>query len=233
MLARNGIHLLIEKPLSISLDGIDELHRIVDEKKLAAGVAYVFRAHPALTQMRKAITEGRFGKPVELRFDSGQNFPFFRPAYREIYYAKHASGSGAVQDALTHGLNASEWLIGPAERIVADLSHQVLADVDVEDTVHVLARHHEVLASYCLNQHQAANEWTITIACTGGIARFEYHACRWRSMRSPGDAWTDHELPILARDELFIAQANAFLDAVEGKRAQLCTIDEAAASGAA
>ena len=49
------------------------------------------------------------------------------------------------------------------ERVVADAAHQVLEGVTVEDTVHLLARHGSVMASYSLNQHQAPNEITITV----------------------------------------------------------------------
>ena len=45
--------------------------------------------------------------------------------------------------------------------------------MDVEDTVHVLARHGDVLASYSLNQHQAPNEVTLTVVCERGTVRWE------------------------------------------------------------
>ena len=111
---------------------------------------------------------------------------------------------------------------------MADVAHQVLAGTDVEDTAHVLARHGRVLASYSLNQHQAANETTITVICERGVARFEYHENRWRSMTTPGGEWSDHGGEPLERDTLFVRQANAFLDAIEGRAAVPCSPDEAA-----
>src|SRR5690606_32808909 len=131
-------------------------------RDVVAGVAYVYRAHPALEEMRQAIASGRFGRPVELVAVLGQHFPFYRPAYRTIYYRDRATGGGAIQDALTHVLNAGEWLVGPITRLACDAEHLVLDGVDVEDTVHLLARHGRVMASYSLNQHQAPNESTIT-----------------------------------------------------------------------
>jgi predicted dehydrogenase len=235
-LARLGVHLLIEKPLGVSFDGVEELRKVVRESRLTAAVAYVYRAHPVLAEMRQAIRSGRFGRPLELVFVAGQNFPFFRPAYRETYYVRRESGGGAVQDALTHGLDAGQWVVGSANRVVADMAHQVLAGVEVEDTVHVLARQRgqggqeEVLASYCLNQHQAANELTLTVVCDRGVTRFEHHQCRWQSMEMPGGQWTDHESRPLERDELFVRQANGFLDAVEGAGAPLCSLEEGIAA---
>lgn len=225
-LAEAGVHVLIEKPLSTSVEGIDRLRAVVKSQEVVAGVAYVHRAHPLLQAMRAAIAGGRFGRPVELVVVTGQNFPTYRPAYRSIYYNNHATGGGAIQDALTHMLNAGEWLVGPIDRLVADAAHQVLDGVDVEDTAHLLARQGGVLASYNLNQHQPPNELTITVLCEHGAARFEPHAHRWRWMEAKGDAWHDETIPPLERDTLFIAQASAFLDAVEGQRPPLCSLDE-------
>jgi predicted dehydrogenase len=226
-LAEAGVHLLIEKPLSIGLEGVEKFFSLVREKNLTAGVAYVSRLHPALAAMRDAIQCGRFGDPVQIIGVSGQHFPFYRPAYREIYYNNHETGGGAIQDALTHMMNSAQWLVGPMTELAADAAHQVLEGVDVEDTVHVIARHGSVMGAYSLNQHQAPNEGSLTVVCKNGTARCEFHNSRWLSATTPGDDWTvEQEFP-LERDDSFVAQANGFLDAVEGKAEPACSLDDA------
>jgi predicted dehydrogenase len=224
---RAGAHVLVEKPLSTTFDGVSELLDVVERRRVAAAVAYVYRAHPALAAMRDALRAGRFGEPVQVVAVSGQHFPLYRPAYRTIYYNDRATGGGAVQDALTHVLNAAEWLVGPVTRLTADVGHQVLEGVTVEDTAHVLTRHGTVMGSYSLNQHQAPNESTITVVCTRGAARFEFHNARWRWLTEPGGEWIDEPAGPLERDALFARQANAFLDAVEGTAAPLCPLADA------
>jgi predicted dehydrogenase len=49
-------------------------------------------------------------------------------------------------------------------------------------------------------------------------------------MEVAGGEWTDHVGRGLERDELFVRQANAFLDALEGTDAPLCTLDEGIAT---
>ncbi len=225
-LAKAGVHLLIEKPLATRTEGVAQLQGVVDDRGVVAGVAYVYRSHPSIRAVREAVASGRFGKPVELVAVAGQHFPTYRPAYRTIYYNNRAAGGGAIQDALTHIINAGEWIVGPVDRLVSDADHQVLEDVAVEDTVHVLARHGGVLASYSLNQHQAPNEMTLTVVCTRGTVRCEFHEHRWRWTATPGEPWHDEPMPPLERDTIFIAQANAFLDAVEGRRSFPCSIAE-------
>lgn len=225
-LAERGLHLLIEKPLSTSTAGIERLQQVVRDRGLTAGVAYVYRSHPLLTAMRVAIQDGRCGRPVELIAVSGQHFPTYRPAYRQIYYTNRATGGGAIQDALTHVINAGEWLLGPVERLVADAAHQVLEGVTVEDTVHLLARHGEVMASYSLNQHQAPNEFTLTIICERGTIRWESHENRLRTMLAPSGDWHDETITPLERDTLFVTQAHQFLSSIEAFSPPACSIDE-------
>jgi predicted dehydrogenase len=225
-LAEAGIHVLIEKPLSTTLDGIDRLRDVVRQQRVAAAIAYVYRVHPALVAVRKALSDGRFGKPVQLVSVGGQHFPTYRPAYRSIYYTDRAAGGGAIQDALTHVLNAGEWLVGPIDRILADAAHQVLEGVEVEDTVHVLTRQGPVLGCYSLNQHQAPNEFTLTVICERGTVRCEFHENRWRWMTEPGGTWHDEPTGALERDTLFVSQANRFLDAIEGKAEPPCSLED-------
>jgi predicted dehydrogenase len=225
-LAEAGLDLLVEKPLSIGLDGIETLQTTVKQRGRLAAVGYNYRAVASLAAMRDAVQSGRFGRPVEVVACSGQNFPTYRPAYREIYYRSRATGGGAVQDALTHIINATEWIVGPVERVVADAAHLVLEGVEVEDTVHVLARHNGILASYSLNQHQAPSEVMITVICDRGTARFEGHQNRWRWATQPGAPWQDEPSPAVERDEIYVRQAHRFLDAREGRAQVACTLEE-------
>lgn len=222
-----GCHVLIEKPLSTTIDGVEKFMSVVAGKKVVVSVAYVYRMHPALSQMREALRSGRFGKPLQVVAVSGQNFPFYRPAYRETYYTRHDSGGGAIQDALTHVVNAVEWIIGPVDRLVADASHMALTGVSVEDTVNVITRHGDILGSFTLNQHQAPNENTITVVCEKGTVRFEYHEHRWRWLIEPGNAWHDESAGPLERDTLFVRQADHFLDEIKGIKKQVSPLSDA------
>lgn len=217
---------LIEKPLSVSLDGTGDLIRLRDDRELTAGVAYVLRFSPVLQQARAFLHSGELGNPLHAIVVSGQPFQTLRPAYREIYYASHASGGGAIQDALTHSAHSIEWLLGPTRMLFCDASHQALEGVEVEDTVNILARNGDVLVSYATNQFQAPNETTVWIHCEHGSIKIESHRQRWGVFRHGETAWNWNAAPVESRDSLFIAQANAFLDSMQGKQTDLCSLEE-------
>ena len=225
--AEHGAALFIEKPLAVTFDEVGETRTAITRSGRFAAVAYVFHLMPWIRGAREFLQTSVLGEVKHVSVTAGQHFPTFRPAYREIYYARHEHGGGAIQDALTHVVNAMEWLIGPTTRVFCDASHQALDGVTVEDTVNVSARHSAVLVSYALNQFQAPNETRIHIHCERGSLAIEGHARRWGVLRHGEDDWTWHQTPPLERDDLFIAQANAFLDGIEGKSTPLCTFDEA------
>ncbi len=219
-----GLNFLLEKPVSISLDGVDALLEKVRAKKLVVSVGYTHRAHPALTAMRAAVRSGRFGRPLQLIGLCGQHFPTFRPAYRQTYFTRHASGGGAIQDMLTHVFNAGEWLVGPIEKVCADARHQFLDGVEVEDTAHVMTRQGGVLGCYTLNMYQAPNEVAISVVCERGTARYEVPQHRWRWMDQPNSDWHEEPFPLKERDDWFILQEQRYLDALEGKSEPLCSL---------
>src|SRR5690606_37252100 len=88
----HNVSVLIEKPLSVRFDGLDELLKSLKSSHAVSAVAYVYRANPVLAEMREAVISGRFGRPLQLIACCGQNFPTYRPGYAQTYYAQRESG---------------------------------------------------------------------------------------------------------------------------------------------
>lgn len=221
-------HVLVEKPLSQSLEGIDELFRARECSGRQVAVAYVLHSYAVLNEAKAFLKRGDFGPVRQASVVSGQSFHVFRPAYAQTYYRDRRMGGGAIQDALTHTVNWVESVIGPADSVLCDCAHLVLPGVEVEDTVHVSARHGSVLATYALNQFQAPNETTIQLNAAGGSVKIELQKQRWGTYRAGESDWTWHEVPSVERDTPFLNQANAFLDQIEGKPSGLCSLEAAA-----
>ena len=221
------LHVFIEKPLAIDTALVPQVREAIAQAQRFVAVAYVYHLMPWVANAREFLKQGELGKVLHVSSISGQHFPTFRPAYRDIYYTRHELGGGAIQDALTHLVNAVEWLIGPCTRVYCDAAHQALEGVTVEDTVKVTSRHGQVLVSFAMTQFQTPNENTLLIHCENGSVKIETNHQRWGVMRRGDTDWTWHQTPPQERDDMFIAQANAFLDGVEGRDTPLCTFEEA------
>jgi predicted dehydrogenase len=229
-LAALGTHLLVEKPLSLTTDGIEELVEIIREKSLTVAVGYVHRAHPAVAAMKEALDTGKFGRILQIRTASGQAFATLRPAYREVYFAKPELGGGAINDMITHFYNVGDWLAGPIRKVMTDADHQILEGVTVEDTVHTLVRQGpkgEVMGSYALNLYQHPNEVLITVVAENGTLQAEYAKKRWSWMMEPTGVWHHEPVDMPEVDVMYRRQNGAFLDAIEGSGEVLCTLEEA------
>ena len=107
--AVHGAAMLIEKPLSTSLDGVEETRCAIERSGKHVAVAYVYHAFPWIREAQEFVKSGVLGRVLHATMYAGQHFPTFRPAYRDIYYAKREAGGGCIQDAITHAMNARCW----------------------------------------------------------------------------------------------------------------------------
>ncbi|MSR71062.1 MAG: Gfo/Idh/MocA family oxidoreductase [Candidatus Taylorbacteria bacterium] len=85
--AEAGLHLFIEKPLSIKLDQIEQLKKIVEEKKLITMVGCNMRFHPCIDFIKKYLEEKKLGKIYSIKHEFGHYLPSWRPDvdYRLAY----------------------------------------------------------------------------------------------------------------------------------------------------
>lgn len=227
-LAGLGWHLLIEKPLSLSREGVDELERTVADRGVTVAVGYVHRAHPAVEALKGAIDSGRAGRILQVRLASGQAFATLRPAYRDVYFARPEMGGGAISDMMTHLYHVGDWLAGPIERLVTDAAHRHLEGVTVEDTVHSLTRQADgVMGSYALNLYQHPNEVEIVIVGEDGTLKAEYAKKRWSWVTEPNGDWNHEAVEMAEIDVIYRRQSAAFLDAVAGEGMVCCPLADA------
>ena len=92
--AKQGCHIFIEKPISNTLDGINELIDIVHKKNLDVLVGCNLRFYPCLQFIKTLLDEKRIGKVVSARVQIGQYLPDWHPweDYRNMYSAQKLLG---------------------------------------------------------------------------------------------------------------------------------------------
>ena len=131
-----GCHLFIEKPLSHTLDGIEELRGTVASRGLVALLGCQWRYHPTVRWLRRALDAGEFGRVHRARIEYAEYLPDWHPYedYRASYAARRALGGGVVLTQI-HDYDLAWWLFGAPRVVTASGGHLSDLEIDVEDTV--------------------------------------------------------------------------------------------------
>ena len=138
VLADSGVHLLIEKPLSVSTKGVEKLIETCNKQNSVLLIGYNLRYLPSLNHFRDLLEKRFIGKVLSVRCETGQYLPSWRPNsdYRNGVSARHELGGGALLE-LSHELDYLNWIFGEIDWVKATLSRQSSLEIDVEDTVHL------------------------------------------------------------------------------------------------
>ena len=229
--AEAGVPFLLEKPLAVTMEGVDKLIETVKRKGLVVRVAYVRRTSPEAIELHKQLGAGRIGEVKTCWINTSQEFPKYRPDYQKTYYAKKAMGGGAVLDAASHHIDLLMWTMGDVKEVAAMYDRLVLQGVEAEDTCVISLRFKSGgIAQININQFQKPNESVIEFAGTKGNLAIDFAKLKFANDDSGNWETVDHMAglkPMEAHEARFALQANLFLDAVEGKPCHLTTLDEA------
>ncbi|MBT3603203.1 MAG: Gfo/Idh/MocA family oxidoreductase [Candidatus Latescibacteria bacterium] len=137
-----GSHVLIEKPISHTLDGVDTLIAKAKEQKLSIKIACNLRFHPALLTIKETIAEGRIGSLLSIRAEVGTYLPDWHPSqdYRTEYSARSDLGGGALL-TLIHELDYIYWIAGEVDKVIGWRTHISQLEIDVDDITECICHH--------------------------------------------------------------------------------------------
>lgn len=230
---RAGAHVLVEKPLSHTTNGLDTLEREVEAKGRCVFVAYNLRFHPALQAIRSFIRSGELlGTPLLARAHFGAFLPDWHPweDYRLSYAARRDLGGGALLTS-SHELDYLLWMLGPAERVVGLIAGRQPLGTNVDEASAVLIRHaNGALSAITLSLAQKPPSRSLEIACERGVISLDLLQGRWFVNGADSQAREYHVPEGFTIDDTYRAQAQAFLRALEGSAEDLATLAEARAS---
>jgi predicted dehydrogenase len=229
--AEAGRHFLLEKPLSVSMEGVDRLLDTVRRNGVTARVGYIRRSAPEFVEMRKQALGGRIGELRMAYINMSQEYPKYRPDYRDIYYAKKATGGGAVLDAASHVIDFLQWFLGPVSEVSAMYDHLQLPGVEVEDACLIALRFRNgCMAQININQFQKPNTSLVELIGSRGNLQLEGTALKFSdndSGRWDASEFMDGMSLPEAHEARFRLQAERFMAACEGQPDNLTTLDQA------
>jgi predicted dehydrogenase len=132
--ARAGKHVIVEKPLEITLKRCDKIIEECRKAGVVCSTIFPSRFHDSSQLLKKAIDQGRFG-----RLTVGDAYvKWFRT---QQYYDSGAwrgtwelDGGGALMNQAIHSVDLLSWLMGPVVEVRAQvglLAHERIAVEDV------------------------------------------------------------------------------------------------------
>ncbi len=132
--ARRGLHVLVEKPIDISVARADALIEACDAGGVKLGVFFQDRVAPDIVRLKRIIDEGKLGRIML----ASARVKWFRPP--EYYGASRwrgtwgLDGGGALMNQGVHTIDLLLWLLGDVSRVCAR-AVTALHEIEVEDTV--------------------------------------------------------------------------------------------------
>jgi predicted dehydrogenase len=214
--ARAGCHLLIEKPLSHSLDQVEELDQIVKRSSLVCMIAYQLRFHPCLKLAHRLLNEGAVGRVIACRATVGEYLPSWHryEDYRTMYASKRTLGGGVVLSQI-HEVDLLYWLFGRPKHVVSMGGHLSDLEIDVEDVASTLLSYDRMVAHLHQDYVQQPPARQFEIIGSAGKINVDLRAATLQAFGSSGDSTTFQSFPDLQRNALFLQELQCFTDAVE------------------
>jgi predicted dehydrogenase len=224
--AREGISLLIEKPLSCSLDGIHELMYLCTTRSQTLMIGYNLRFEPSLQVLKAVVEAGKIGQILSMLVEVGYYLPDWRP---DTDYAKGVSaqkrlGGGAVME-LSHELDYARWLLGEVRSVSAESDRLGDLYMDVENVADIHLRFAcGTVGSMHLDMLQRAPARSCKLIGSSGTLLWDGISRSVRMYLAADGRWQDLPVPAYPdRNEIYVQEMRHFLQCVDTGQAPLIT----------
>lgn len=128
-----GIHVIIEKPMAMSMKDADEIIRRSEEKHVKVCACHQNRFNVAIQKLRHAVEEGRFGKlshgSIHVRWNRNKGY-YDQAPWRGTW----AQDGGALMNQCIHGIDLLRWMFGnEVEEVYGSTRQQFHDYLEAED----------------------------------------------------------------------------------------------------
>ena len=128
-----GIHVIIEKPMAMSMAEADEIIRRSREKHVKVAACHQNRFNVAVQKTRAALEAGRFGRlshgSVHVRWNRNRGY-YTQAPWRGTW----AQDGGCLMNQCIHGVDLLRWMLGDEVEEVYGLTRQQFHDyLEAED----------------------------------------------------------------------------------------------------
>lgn len=226
---RAGAHVFVEKPLSHTLEGIEELALEARQRAAVVQVGYNLRFHPGLQKLKELIETGQLGRVLWASVEAGQYLPDWRPwqDYRQSYTGQRGLGGGILLDG-SHELDYITWLLGYPSEVMCMAGKVSALQVDVEDCADLLLRFASgAQAQVHLDFVQRGYTRSCKLVGELGTALWDFTSREVRFFAGETNAWQSYPYTFESND-MYISEVNDFFSCVVGGKNPLVNLEQAA-----
>jgi len=224
-MSRLGAHLLVEKPLSDSVEGVHNFIQSYEANPTLLLLGYNLRYSDSLEAFRETIRSGLIGRSLSVRCEVGQYLPDWRPNrdYRKTVSAKRELGGGVLLE-LSHELDYLRWIFGEVEWVRATLSKQSSLEINVEDTAHLVLgfsnslANGQLIASVDLDFIRQDSTRNCTVIGEKGTLRWDGISNKVSFFDPKSGAWSTLFAGKTNLDDTYRSEWKDFLECIEQKR---------------
>ena len=221
--------ILLEKPISHSLEKLDALQQAVERGGARVLVGFQYRYHPTLIRTAQLLADGVIGQPVAARVQWGEYLPNWHPweDYRQGYAARADLGGGVIL-TLSHPFDYLRMLMGEASALHCFTAARGGLDLPVEDTAEIgLQFNSGAVGSVHLDYLQQPPTHTLEIIGSAGTLRWDNASGALAVYRADAQAWEETAPPEgFERNWLFLDEMRNFLSMARGEQKPACSLQD-------
>jgi predicted dehydrogenase len=218
--ANAGCHLFIEKPLSLSLDGADELIEIIEKKNLLSMVGCNMRFHPAISYVHDTLTKNPFfSEKLWGNFEFGFYLPFDKKDYQHTYKAKKNMGGNLIFDGI-HELDCAIWFFGKPVEVVCNKSILSSLKIDTEDHVEMIVKFESgTMCTIHMDYLQHGYSRRCKVVCEEGTIVWDFVQGNIGVITTSEREWfwKDMELGI-SYNQMYVDEVSYFFDCISSRK---------------
>ncbi|MBT3960956.1 Gfo/Idh/MocA family oxidoreductase [Candidatus Woesearchaeota archaeon] len=218
-LVENKIPILMEKPVSNTDEGLDELLELSDRNSTLIMVGYMMRFHPCAVQLKKYLENNVLGDIYSVVVTVNSYMPQWHKyeGYNEFYAGKQDLGGGVVLTEI-HEIDLLYWFFGTPQKIGAVGGTLSKLDLDVEDTVSILMEQKIEKRRFPVNVNmsfvQKAPIRNFLVLGERGSLEWDIANNKLRLDDYEDALHSENNFPKFERNDMFQEQMKYFLDCV-------------------
>jgi glucose-fructose oxidoreductase len=196
IVARHGVHVLVEKPFAGSVADADRMIAAMQAAGRKMAINWPLAWVPAHVTLKRLIDEGAIGEVLEIHFYDGNRGPLYHLADKvevtpeeveaqkpSSWWYKAASGGGSLRDYIGYGVTLGTWFLDGAKPIEVTSVVDETPGIEVDQHSITICRYARGLSKMETRWGTISDPWTqqpqpkcgfVVVGSNGSISSYDY-----------------------------------------------------------